>query len=126
MTNATQLLEIYSELSAKLDAHRLSTDQRRAEILAPMQEQLAALEIESAQAMAEIQESINACAGLIQTAVLESGESAKGGRFQAVWSKGRVAWDTKKLDGMAAIIPQINEARKVGEPSVSIKPSAKS
>jgi hypothetical protein len=27
---------------------------------------------------------------------------------------------------MAVIIPQINEARKVGEPSVSIKPSAKS
>ena len=57
----------------------------------------------------------------IKTDVLAAGESIKGERLMAVWNKGRVSWDGKLLDGMAKIIPQLETARKVGEPTVSIR-----
>ena len=47
--------------------------------------------------------------------------SVKGARLMAVWNKGRVSWDGKKLDGMRALIPQLNEARKVADPTVTIR-----
>jgi hypothetical protein len=39
----------------------------------------------------------------------------------AVWNKGRESWDGKKLSGMMALIPQLEQARKIGEPTVSIR-----
>lgn len=53
--------------------------------------------------------------------VIECGESVKADFLHAVYSKGRVTWDSKTLDGMAKLIPQILEARKEGDPYVSIK-----
>lgn len=60
--------------------------------------------------------------GQITDAVLKEGESVKGAHLQAVYSKGRVTWDGKKLEGMAALIPGLEAARKVGDPSVSFRP----
>jgi hypothetical protein len=74
------------------------------------------------------EDKINANAALIsdleaqaKEAVLKEGETAKGGALQAVYVKGRVSWDTRKLDGMMIVIPELNQARKVGEPSVTIR-----
>lgn len=53
--------------------------------------------------------------------VIQHGASVKGAYLHAVYSAGRVSWDSKKLDGMIAIIPAIADARKVGEPSVSLR-----
>ncbi|CAK0771531.1 hypothetical protein CCP3SC15_4350001 [Gammaproteobacteria bacterium] len=39
----------------------------------------------------------------------------------AVYTKGRVSWDSKKLDGMMILVPELASARKEGEPSVSIR-----
>lgn len=57
----------------------------------------------------------------IESEVLSCGKTVKGARLMAVWNKGWVSWDEKKLDGMRALIPQLNEARKVGEPTVTIR-----
>lgn len=57
----------------------------------------------------------------IESEVLSGGKTVKGARLMGVWNKGRVSWDSKKLDGMMALIPQLTEARKVGEPTVSIR-----
>lgn len=57
----------------------------------------------------------------IKADVLSCGETVKGARLMAVWNKGRVSWDGKKLDGMRALIPQLDTARKVGEPTVTIR-----
>lgn len=54
-------------------------------------------------------------------AVLQCGETIRGGAVQAVYSKGRVSWDGKKLDGMMALVPGLAAARKEGEPSVSLR-----
>ncbi len=53
--------------------------------------------------------------------VLTAGETVKSPEVMAVWNKARVSWDGKKLDGMMALIPQLSEARKVGDPTVSFR-----
>lgn len=57
----------------------------------------------------------------IRAEVLAAGKSAKGSLLSASFSAGRVTWDGKMLDGLAIAMPEINAARKVGEPSVSIR-----
>lgn len=57
----------------------------------------------------------------IKADVLSCGETVKGARLMAVWNKGRVSWDGKKLDGMRALIPQLDTARKVADPTVTIR-----
>lgn len=57
----------------------------------------------------------------INKAVLEKKESVKGELLHAVFSLGRTTWDTKKLEGYAIAHPEINELKKTGSPSVSIR-----
>ena len=53
--------------------------------------------------------------------VLTLGQTVKGSLLMAVWSKGRVTWDTKSLDGYIIDHPELDKFRKEGEPSVSIR-----
>ena len=48
-------------------------------------------------------------------------KSVKGAWLHAVWSKGRVSWDTRGLDGYAKAHPEIETFRQEGLPSVSIR-----
>jgi len=57
----------------------------------------------------------------VKQAVITSGKPVKGAAWQVIYSKPRVTWDTDKLDGLAMLLPQLDEARKVGQPSASIK-----
>lgn len=57
----------------------------------------------------------------IKADVLSCGETVKGARLMAVWNKGRVSRDGKKLDGMRVLIPQLDTARKVADPTVTIR-----
>lgn len=58
---------------------------------------------------------------LITEAILAKKVSIKGEKLQAVFSKGRTAWDSKKLEGYALAHPELNELKKIGKPSVSIR-----
>ena len=49
------------------------------------------------------------------------GSTVKGNCYMAVWSKPRVSWDAKRLEGMMSLIPQLKDARSEGSPSVSIR-----
>jgi hypothetical protein len=66
-------------------------------------------------------ENANTITQAIKAAVIENGATVKGAHLMAVYSKPRVTWDGKILDGYAVAHPEINAARKVGEPSVSIR-----
>ena len=61
----------------------------------------------------------------ITAEVLAARESVKSPEVVAVYCRGRVSWDGKKLDGMMALIPQLSEARKVGESTVSFRYTSK-
>jgi len=62
--------------------------------------------------------------GSIKQDVITEGATVKGKYMMAVFSKGRVSWDTKALDGYAAGHPEIAQFRKEGAPSVSIRKAA--
>ena len=57
----------------------------------------------------------------IKTEVLSAGVTAKGTRIMAVWNKGRESWDAKKLNGFAMAHPEILQAQKFGEPTISMR-----
>ena len=57
----------------------------------------------------------------IKADVLAGGETVKGTRYMAVWNKGRESWDGKKLNGFAMAHPEILQAQKIGEPTISIR-----
>lgn len=57
----------------------------------------------------------------IKSETIAAGETVKGSLLMAVYSKGRVSWDTKALDGYCVAHPEVEQFRKVGEPSVSIR-----
>ena len=57
----------------------------------------------------------------IKAEVLQSGESVKTDKIMAVWNKGKTTWDSRLLDGYAVAHPEILQARKVGNPTVSFR-----
>jgi hypothetical protein len=57
----------------------------------------------------------------VKADVLAHGESVKGEGVQAVWSKGRMTWDSKGLASYSESHPEILEFQKTGEPSVSLR-----
>lgn len=58
----------------------------------------------------------------IEQQTLALGESVKGDRLMAVWSKPRITWDGRVLEGYLIAHPELAAARRVGQPSVSIRP----
>lgn len=112
-----QTLEKKSFIDATLQSQTAqvyaSLNIRKAEIEAEFGEKAAAVDANLAKLKAEI-----------IAATIEHGSSVKGAVFHAVYVPGRVTWNTDKLDGMAEIFPQLKSARKVGDPSVTVRPIA--
>lgn len=113
--------EILKQLTDEYAARDLIQMAKRDAIPPEVQKVLNDIEVEFQEQQALNAERIERLESLAKQAVLEAGETVRGGALQAVWSKGRVSWDTKKLDGLMIVIPELNQARKVGEPSVSIR-----
>lgn len=117
----TALLDTLADYHDNAEALRLDYEQRRADILAPVQDALVELDTEYAVKQATIATRIAEGEAAVKAAVLTVGASVKGARLYAVWSKGRVSWDTKKLDGLMIAVPQLAQCRSEGAPSVSIR-----
>jgi hypothetical protein len=58
---------------------------------------------------------------LVKNTVIAAGATSKAAGLMAVFTKGRVSWDGKKLEGLMMVIPQLKDARKEGDPTVSIR-----
>ena len=57
----------------------------------------------------------------IKAEVKAEGKSVKGKYFHAVYVKGRVTWNTDKMDAWVIDHPFLKEARKEGEPSITLR-----
>jgi hypothetical protein len=99
---------------------RIYTERREA-ILAYVKPDLEALDAEMILYLESARKRRAVAESAAKSAVLEMSETVRGEEVMFVWSKGKTTWDGGKLDGMASIIPQLNDAKKVGEPSVSIR-----
>lgn len=119
--NAIELLEEYSDVRSQADLLNLDYNLQRNLILATVQAELDALDAEYQPKRLAAAEKLTALEGEIKRVVAAGGATVKGGLFQAVYTKGRVSWDSKALEGYAAAHPEIIAFRKEGEPSVSIR-----
>jgi uncharacterized protein YqeY len=70
-----------------------------------------------------VDENIAKLTAEIKDEVLANGATVKGEHMMAVFTKGRVSWDTKGLDGYVVAHPEVSQFRKEGEPSVAIRKS---
>jgi phage host-nuclease inhibitor protein Gam len=102
--------KIDEEFSASVASIYAEINQRKQEISAEF-----AGKVEAANA------NIAKLTAAVKAEVIKAGKTIKGKFLQAVYVKGRVTWDTAKLDGLMILLPQLKDARKEGEPSITIR-----
>lgn len=83
------------------------------------------IEAEFGQKAEALEANIEALEAEIKVETLAHGATVKGGRFQAVWNKGRDTWDGKGLGAYAESHPEVLTFRKQGEPTVTIRRAGK-
>jgi hypothetical protein len=74
---------------------------------------------------AVVSEKIEKLKAEVTAEVIANGSTIKGEFLQCQYTKGRVSWDAKTLDGYALGHPEILMARKEGQPFVSFKNNGK-
>ena len=115
-------LDQLSELYAQRDLSTLEKQRMIDAILTPeIKAKIAEIEAEFSGKSEVVSEKIAALESEIKEAVKLNGASIKGQFLQAVFTKGRVSWDSKSLDGYLKAHPELEEFRKEGEPSVSLR-----
>lgn len=120
--NAKEMLDRLAELYAQRDLAELDKKHLIDQVLTPeIKAQIEDIEIEFGARTEAINTTADELEKQIKDYVKRLGETAKGDHVMAVFNRGRISWDNRKLEGMMSLIPQLAEARKEGEPSVSIR-----
>jgi hypothetical protein len=116
------MLDQIAEYQSAIDVCNLN---RQAAIDAVLTEavkaQLAEIDAEFAPTLEFAAERKAALEAEVKPAVIAHGATVKGAHYQAVYVKGRVSWETDKLEGLMIAIPQLAALRKVGAPSCSFR-----
>ncbi len=94
---------------------------RRALVQDTIAEQLAVIDRDFESELSALAQSIAENTKFVKTYVLIFGATVKGAGLMAIYSKGRMSWDDKRLDGYATAHPEILAFRSEGQPSVSIR-----
>jgi len=117
-----QKLDQLADYRAGRDAIMLQKQALMDEIMsAEIKAKLAEIEAEFADKSEAVNANIASLEAEVKQAVIEHGASVKSTFLHAVWTKGRVSWDTKSLDGYATAHPELLSFRKEGEPSVGLR-----
>lgn len=120
--NTIEKLNQLAELKSAVDALNLKKQALIDSVLTDeIKQQLAEIDAEFAPEYQAVSEKSTALEQEIKTDVIQAGETVKGDQLMAVFNKGRVSWDTKGLDGVLAVMPELEKFRKEGAPSVSIR-----
>ena len=120
--SATELLEALTELQAQIDLLKLDKADTLDKVIPPeIKEAIEAVNAEFDEQITAANSKFSEIEAAVKYAVCENGENAKGGAYQAVFNKGRVSWNTKQLEGLMIAFPRLAEARKQGDPYVTLK-----
>lgn len=115
-------LDYYAELSERLQFLQASQlELKNKAIPQEVKDKLAEIEAEYMPMIDETLAMIEAVKASIETAVLETKATAHGNKYMAVYVSGKKSWDGKKLEGYAMDHPEILQAQKIGEPSVTFR-----
>jgi len=94
---------------------------RRAAVQATIENQLQAIDADYETDLEALGNRLDEDMKFVKTCVLFFGATVKGAGLMAVYAKGRMSWDGKRLDGYATAHPEILAFRSEGQPSVSIR-----
>jgi len=120
--NTTEMLEKLSEYYAQLDVLRFQKDELLETVMPPeIKQAVEDVNAEFADKETAVRENMANLEEQVKQAVIDGGETVKGGVLQAVYNKGRVSWDSRKLEGLMIAFPKLAEAKKQGNPYTSIK-----
>lgn len=115
-------IEKYSDLGVGVDLINQEKQALIDQVLTPeIKEKLAEIDAEFDPKTDELLQQKSMLEAAIKMEVLQAGQTIKGTYHSFVWSKPRVSWDTKALDGYAAAHPEIQIFRTEGSPSVSVR-----
>ena len=115
-------IEKYSDLGVGIDLIHQEKQALIDEVLTPeIKEKLAEIDAEFEPKIEQLLQEKSQLEAEIKDEVLNAGRTIKGTYHSFVWSKQRVSWDTKALDGYALAHPEIAQFRKEGAPSVSVR-----
>ena len=116
-----QILADYEEVQFQISLLKSDMEALRREVLAPVAEALLHIEAEYGPMLEAAQQHAEELAGEVKEAVVAQGKTQKGAMFQAVYMKGRESWDGKKLEGYAAVHPEVLNFRTTAAPTVQIR-----
>ena len=117
-----EMLDRLAEYQAQRTIAELDRQALIDSVLAPeIKAKLADIDAEFADKVGAVDQNINDLTAQVKQAVISEGQTVKGNYLQAVYMKGRVSWDTKTLEGLAIVMPKLLDAKKEGDPSVSIR-----
>ena len=91
------------------------------EALIPEAVRVEIAKIEEKYADTDLTDKITRLENEIREETLNFGDTVKGRYLMAVYSKGRVSWDTVVLDRLTKDNPDIGLARSEGKPSISLR-----
>ena len=122
MASTIDKMNRYTELLAAPDAIRLQKQALIDTILTEeIKAKLAEIDAEFAEPLKVAQDAAAQLEAEIKEEVLAIGNTVRSDNLMAVWNKGRTSWDSKRLEGMMSLIPQLKDAMKTGEPTVSFR-----
>lgn len=115
-------LDQLAELNAQKDLLRLKKQELIDSVLTPeIRSQIAEIDVEFDPQFEAVESKASDLQKRVKEEVIAHGETIKGMALQAVYSKGRISWDTKGLNGYMVDHPELNQFKKQGNPSVSIR-----
>jgi len=118
-TKLEALLQQLAELEDDLYGYQQDRQGTIQAIMAPVQKAIDEVNAAYTPKLAELETACAAIRAEVEAEVLAQQATYKGTHWQVVYSKPAVTWDGKKLEGMMLMIPQLEGARKVGQPKVS-------
>lgn len=114
-------LKRLADLKAAADMARIDYEARRNEALKKIQAELDAIDLEFRPILDAAEENATDLEAEIKNDVMLRGETLRGGAYQAVYSKGRITYDSRGIDDYARSHPEVLKYRREGQPSVSLR-----
>jgi uncharacterized protein YifE (UPF0438 family) len=115
---------VFDELArARAGAAAMEEEYRAARdvVMARIKDQLQQIDDDFVERLREASETVAAAEAALRALMLKLRHSVKLSGIVATYSRGRITWDSKKLDEYAAIHPEVLEFRKVGKPVVALR-----
>ncbi len=121
MTTTEKLNKLY-ELKSQLQLRKMDMEALIQSVIPDeVKQQIKDIQEEFAFQNREVEEEIIDLGAEILDETVSAGMTLRGDYLMSVYSKPRVTWNTKELEGYAVAHPEVNQFRKVGEASASIR-----